>query len=82
MPAFTATVHVTLKPGVLDPQATAITQAIGGLAVAGVGAVQMGKFFTLPIEAANAQDAEKIASTVCQQLLANPVMETFKIVMG
>jgi len=44
-----ATVHVTLKPGVLDPQGQAIGHALSGLGFAGVNAVRMGKFLELDL---------------------------------
>ena len=71
-----ARVTVTLKPGVLDPQGRAIEHALAGLGFAGVQAVRAGKVFELDVaEGTSAADVEAMA----RQLLANTVMENFKV---
>ncbi len=69
-------VFVTLKPGVLDPQGRAITQALHGLGFAGVEDVRAGRYLTLDV-ADNTTEAQ--VRDMCQQLLANTVIENFRI---
>ena len=69
-------VVVTLKLGVLDPQGKAIEQALGGLGFAGVGEVRVGKLIELDV----AEDAD--VEAMCQRLLANTVIENYRIEQG
>lgn len=69
-------VFVTLKPGVLDPQGRAITHALHGLGFAGVNDVRTGRYLTLDV-AEGTSEAE--VRDMCQQLLANMVIENFRI---
>lgn len=73
-------VFVTLKNGVLDPQGKAIEGALHGLGFEGTQNVRQGKMIELDItDASNAADAESKAKEMCDKLLANPVMESFRI---
>ena len=71
-----ARVFVTLKPGVLDPQGKAINHALEGLGFAGVTDVRAGKLIEL--ELADDTSDNDIAE-MCRKLLANTVIENFKI---
>ena len=71
-----AKVKVTLKKGVLDPQGRAIHHAIEGLGYHGVKDVRQGKLIEL--EVADATSADDL-DAMCQQLLANTVIETYRI---
>ena len=71
-----ARVIVTLKPGVLDPQGQAIEGALGGLGHAGVG-VRQGKVFEIALD--DAVDAETRLGAMCDALLANTVIEDWRI---
>ena len=69
-------VVVTLKPGVLDPQGKAIGHALGSLGFEGVGEVRVGKLIELEV----ADDADDAAiDAMCRQLLANTVVENYRI---
>ena len=71
-----ARVFVTLKPGVLDPQGKAIHHALEGLGFAGVNDVRAGKLIELDL----AEDvANSEIETMCKRLLANTVIENFRI---
>ena len=70
-------IFVTLKPGVLDPQGKAISHALSGLGFAGVRDVRAGRFIELDVEDTT-DDATLKA--MCEQLLANTVIENFRIV--
>lgn len=70
-------IFVTLKPGVLDPQGKAIHHALEGLGFAGVQDVRAGRYIELDV-AEGTDDAALRA--MCDQLLANTVIENFRIV--
>lgn len=74
-----ARVFVTLKPSVFDPQGTTVAEALHTLGYASVSDVRQGKYFELEIAAATADEARKIASEVSQKVLANPVIESFRV---
>lgn len=71
-----ARVTVTLKPGVLDPQGRAIHNALGGLGFAGVTGVRQGKVIELDLADGT---TEADVAAMCAALLANPVIETYRI---
>jgi len=77
-----ARITVTLKNGVLDPQGKAIESALGGLGFAGVGAVRQGKVFDIQIEETDPAKAEAVLKKMCEQLLANTVIEDYSISIG
>lgn len=74
-----ARVFVTLKPSVFDPQGSTITEALHSLGYAGVSDVRQGKYFELDLDVASVQDAEQMASEVASRVLANPVIESFRV---
>ena len=74
-----ARVFVTLKPSVFDPQGRTIAEALHSLGYAGVGDVRQGKYFELEIDAASAEKAKELANTVADRVLANPVIESYRI---
>ncbi len=74
-----ARVFVTLKPSVFDPQGTTVAEALHTLGYASVSDVRQGKYFELEIAAATADEARKIATEVSQKVLANPVIESFRV---
>jgi len=73
-----ATVHVTLKNGVLDPQGKAVEHALATLGFEGVGEVRIGKFIELELTDTADKSKENIES-MCKQLLANTVIENFDV---
>jgi phosphoribosylformylglycinamidine synthase len=74
-----ARVHISLKPGVLDPQGKAIGNALKSLGFAGVGEVRQGKLIELELEDADPAAARARVEDMCKQLLANPVIEDYTI---
>lgn len=74
-----ARVHVTLKPGVLDPQGTAIGHALNSLGFTGVGNVRQGKVIELELAETDASKARSQVEAMCGKLLANPVIENYTI---
>ncbi len=72
-------VHVTLKPGVLDPQGVAIGHALGNLGFAGVNEVRNGKYIELDLAETDPDKARAEARAMCERLLANTVIENYAI---
>lgn len=71
-----ARVHVTLKPGVLDPQGRAIARALSGLGFDEVRDARAGK--VIELELADGTPRDRIEA-MCRQLLANTVIESYRI---
>jgi phosphoribosylformylglycinamidine synthase subunit PurS len=74
-----ARVFVTLKPSVFDPQGRTIADALHSMGYSGVGDVRQGKFFELDVEAASADAARTLVSELADKLLANPVIESYRV---
>lgn len=74
-----ARVHVMLKTGVLDPQGEAVRHALGALGFDGVNGVRQGKVIDLDL-AEDTTEAQVIE--MCEKLLANTVIESYRIDMG
>ncbi len=74
-----ARVHITLKPGVLDPQGKAIGHALESLGFEGVGPVRQGKYIELDIEETDLVRAREQVVAMCDRLLANTVIENYSI---
>lgn len=74
-----ARVFVTLKPSVFDPQGNTIAEALHSLGYDGVTDVRQGKYFELDLRAASAAEAERLAAEVATKVLANPVIESFRV---
>jgi len=72
-----ARIFVTLKDGVLDPQGLAIQGALAALGFSGVESVRQGKVFE--IELADSRDAETRLRAMCEKLLANTVIENYRV---
>ncbi|MEO0679402.1 MAG: phosphoribosylformylglycinamidine synthase subunit PurS [Pseudomonadota bacterium] len=74
-----ARVHVTLKAGVLDPQGEAIRHALGTLGFQGVEGVRQGKLIELELAETDEAAARAEVEKMCEALLANPVIESWKV---
>jgi phosphoribosylformylglycinamidine synthase len=74
-----ARVTVTLKTGVLDPQGKAIEGALQSLGVEGVASVRQGKVFDIVLDTADRSQAEEALKTACERLLANTVIENYRV---
>ena len=72
-------VFVTLKPGVLDPQGEAIRHALGSIGFEGVNSVRQGKMIELDLAETDAAKAEETARQMCEKLLANTVIESYRV---
>ena len=72
-------VVVTLKSGVLDPQGKAILQTLNGMNFKEAKEVRQGKYFDIEINSNNEKKAKSIVEEMCKKLLANLVIEDYKI---
>ncbi len=77
--AYKARVFVTLKPSVFDPQGRTITDALHSMGYGGVGDVRQGKFFELQVDADSPDAARTLVGEVADRLLANPVIESYRV---
>ena len=72
-------VIVTLKDGVLDPQGKAIQQTLNGMSFSNVKQVRQGKYFDIEVSTTDEKKARTKAEEMCKNLLANLVIEDYKI---
>ena len=71
-------VFVTPRQGILDPQGRAVEQALKSLGFDGVSGVHVGRYIVLDVRAATADEARAAAARMCDQLLANPLIEDYR----
>ena len=74
-----ARVHIMPKTGVLDPQGKAIGHALASLGFGGVGEVHQGKVIDLDLAETDPARARETVDAMCRQLLANTVIESYRI---
>ena len=74
-----ARVFVTLKPSVFDPQGRTIVEALHSLGHTRVSDVRQGKYFELDLAVNSPAEAEALTAEVSQAVLANPVIESFRM---
>jgi len=79
MAAMKAQVTIMLKSGVLDPQGEAVRHALGTLGFAGVNAVRQGKVIELDLAHDDPAKAKAEVSAMCEKLLANTVIESYRV---
>ena len=73
-------VIVTLKKDVLDPQGKVINQALDGMGFKNVNEVRQGKYFEIEIDENDQKKAQDLVENMCKKLLANLVIENYKII--
>jgi len=73
-----ATVLIRPKPGILDPQGEAVGSALGHLGFE-VSDARVGKVIDLEVEAADGAVAKALVEKMCEQLLANPLIESYEV---
>jgi phosphoribosylformylglycinamidine synthase subunit PurS len=74
-----ARVQIMLKDGVLDPQGEAVRHALGTLGFGGVEGVRQGKVIELELAETDRGKAEASAREMCEKLLANTVIESYRV---
>ena len=75
---YQAQIYVTLRPSVLDPAGVAVESGLKQLGYDGVEQVRIGKYIELMVCAANEETAREQLECICDQLLANPVIENYR----
>ena len=73
-------VVITLKKDVLDPQGKVIHQALNGMGFENINEVRQGKYFEIDIDDKDKNKVEQKADDMCKKLLANLVIEDYKII--
>ena len=71
---------ITLKEGVLDPQGKVIQQALDGMGFKNLDEVRQGKYFEIDVSENDPKKAKEIVEEICKKLLANLVIENYKII--
>lgn len=75
---FQAHIHITLRPSVLDPAGTAVQSGLKHMGYENVEQVRIGKYVELSLQAESKAAAESQLDQICDQLLANPVIENYR----
>lgn len=75
---YQAKIYVTLRPSVLDPAGTAVEAGLRHLGHGGVEGVRIGKYVELKLSAESEETARQTLDQMCDQLLANPVIENYR----
>ena len=74
-----AKICITLKPGLLDAQGKTVKSALESLGFKGVADVRMGKYVEIELNGVRPASAKRDVERMCKKLLANPVVETYRI---
>ena len=77
-----AKIHVTLKPGILDPQGKAIEHALDSLGFKHAANVRVGKYIELDLQETDVTKAEVAVKAMCEKLLANTIIEEYRYELG
>lgn len=75
---YQARIYVTLRPSVLDPAGTAVQSGLKHLGYDNVERIRIGKYVELTLTAADEASAKQQLDRMCDQLLANPVIENYR----
>tara|TARA_B100001989_G_C24324793_1_gene356952 strand:+ start:167 stop:406 length:240 start_codon:yes stop_codon:yes gene_type:complete len=73
-------VTVTLKKDVLDPQGKVVQNTLNSLGMKNLKSIRQGKFFEIDIDEDSQEKAEKLVKEMCEKLLANLIIENYKII--
>jgi len=76
---YKAKIKITLRPSILDVQGKTVMQALGNLGFQDVEAVRIGKYIEMELNESSEQEALAKVEDACKKLLANPVIEDYKI---
>ena len=74
-------VIVTLKKEVLDPQGKVVNQTLKNMGYSNIKDVRQGKYFEIEIEEKNSSASKKTTEEICKNLLANTIIENYKIII-
>jgi phosphoribosylformylglycinamidine synthase subunit PurS len=76
---YHARIYVTLRPSVLDPAGTAVRSGLAHMGYTDVESVRIGKYIEVNLSAPDESQARQQLDLMCDQLLANPVIENYRI---
>lgn len=76
---YKATISITLRPSILDPEGKTVQHALTNLGYDEVSEVRMGKQAEVTIDVESEDEAQRVAEEACDKLLANPVTENYEI---
>lgn len=79
MDRFRVAAVVTLRPSIADVQGVTVEQALHALGFSAIENVRIGKYVEMAVQASSAEEARMHAEQACQRLLANPVIEDYRI---
>ncbi|HWP49874.1 MAG TPA: phosphoribosylformylglycinamidine synthase subunit PurS [Candidatus Limnocylindrales bacterium] len=79
---LTAKIYITLKKGVLDPQGITIQEALQNLGYQNVRETRVGKLIEIQLNSVSREEAEQQVHKMCQELLANPVIEQYEFTLS
>ena len=74
-----AKIYITLKKDVLDPQGSVIANSLGSLGFNNIEDVRQGKYIEIKLDSENEESANKQVNEMCEKLLANLVIEDYKV---
>ncbi|MGD1805965.1 phosphoribosylformylglycinamidine synthase subunit PurS [Dapis sp. BLCC M126] len=75
---YQAHIYVTLRPSVLDPAGTAVQSGLAQMGHENVEQIRIGKYIELKLQATDEATARSQVELICDQLLANPVIENYR----
>ena len=76
---YSIDVRITSRAGMLDPPGDTIRRALGNLGYDGVRSVRTGRLITVEVEAEDPAAARRVVRKMCEELLANPVIEEYAV---
>jgi phosphoribosylformylglycinamidine synthase len=79
---LTAKIYITLKKGVLDPQGVTIQEALQNLGYQNVRETRVGKLIEIQLNSVSREEAAQQVHKMCQELLANPVIEQYEFTLS
>lgn len=74
---YKATIQITLRPSILDPEGKTVEQSLHQLGYSNVSHVRIGKYIELEVDTDTEEKARETVDSVCSKLLANPIMEDY-----
>lgn len=82
MKNYSAQIEITLRASILDVQGKTVEHALHSIGYNGYNNVRIGKFVTLDVKAENEEEARKSLDEACKSLIANPIIEDYKIMIN
>lgn len=78
---YSVEVRITPRKGILDPEGETIARALENLGYEGVTSVRAGRLVRMEVESASEDDARSRVEKMCEELIANPVIEDFEVLI-